>query len=77
MEDLEKIKQEIKEIIYGCAKKGGMCDDFVDGQIIGLRTGEGLEFDMATLGIAEWYCDKIAHSRTLKTKPSHTMAETS
>lgn len=57
-EEIEKIKSEIKEIIYGCAKKGGMCDDFQDGQVIGLRTGEGLEFDMVTLGIAEWYCDK-------------------
>lgn len=58
-QDKEKIKHEIKEIIFGCAKKGGMCDDFVDGQIIGLRTGEGLEFDAVTLGITEWYCDKM------------------
>ena len=54
----KEIINEIKEIIYGCAKRGGMCDDIQDGQIIGLRTGEGLEFDMVTLGIAEWYCDK-------------------
>jgi len=55
----EKLQHEIKEIIYGCAKKSGMCDNFVDGQILGLRTGEGLEFDMVTLGLAQWYCDKV------------------
>lgn len=58
-ENVENIKHEIKEIIYGCAKKGGMCDDVIDGQIIGLRTGEGLEFDMVTLEIAKWYTDKV------------------
>ena len=34
----EQIKNEIKEIIYGCAKKGGMCEDLEDGQIIGFWT---------------------------------------
>lgn len=59
MEKLETLKEEIKEIIYACAKKGGMCDEIEDGQIIGLRTGKGLEFDMVTLEIAQWYCDKM------------------
>ena len=56
--DKDQIKHEIKQIIYGCAKKGGVCENLSDGQILGFRTGEGLEFDMVTLVIAEWYCDK-------------------
>ena len=56
--NLEEIKDEIKKIIYGNAKKGFMCDDLADGQILGFRTGEGLEFDALTIGLAEWYCDK-------------------
>ena len=64
----EEIKEEIKEIIYGCAKKGGMCDDFSDGQIIGLRTGKDLELDMVANGIAQWYLDKkeASHQEELK-----------
>lgn len=59
MKQTEQLKHEIKEIIYGCAKKGGICEDIEDGQIIGLRTGEGLEFDMVTQGIAQWHIDKV------------------
>jgi hypothetical protein len=57
--DTDHIKDEVKKILYSHAKKGKMCDDISHGQILEMRTGTGLEFDRATLGIAQWYCDNL------------------
>lgn len=53
------MEEEIKNIIYKYTKKAGMCDDVIDGQIIGLRTGEGLEFDTVAVEISKWHKSAI------------------
>ena len=53
------ISEEIKEIIFNCAKKGGMCNDLIDGQIIGLRTGQGLEFDILAQELENWHRNRL------------------
>lgn len=52
------MKEKIKEIIYGISQKGGMCEEIEDGQIIGLKTGKGLELDQVAEAIANL---KICH----------------
>lgn len=51
--------RDIKEIIYRNAKKGGLCEDLEDGQIIGLRTGKGLELDILSENIENYLQTKI------------------
>lgn len=50
----ESHQHEIKEIIYLACKKGHMCDDIEDGQILGLRSGKGLELDIVAQGIEKY-----------------------
>ena len=38
--------EEIKETIFRHSRQGMMCDDVNDGQILGIRTGKGLELDV-------------------------------
>lgn len=44
-------KEKIKQIIYYYSQKGGMCDDFTEGQIIGIKTG--VELDIISEKILE------------------------
>ena len=53
----EKRLEEIKQIIYGNARKGAVTDDL--NQIIGFRTGEGLEFENLAKGLTEYVEDEI------------------
>lgn len=50
-------EEEIKAIIYQNSKVGFMCDDLEDGQIIGLRTGKGLELDNVAKCLLEYLKD--------------------
>lgn len=69
MEEIEKIATErkikeimldqIKQIIFGVSKKGGMCESIEDGQIIGLRTGKDLEFDLVAEGLYQYFSDLL------------------
>ncbi len=52
------MEEEIKEIIYGCSNKGGLCENLEDGQIIGLRTGKGLELDILAENLCKYFKDK-------------------
>lgn len=45
------MENKIKETIYSYAKKGGMCDEIEDGQIIGLKTGKGQELEQVAMAI--------------------------
>lgn len=40
------MKEQIKETIYKYSRQGMMCEDVNDGQILGIRTGKGLELDV-------------------------------
>lgn len=40
------VLEQIKEIIFRHSRQGMMCDDINDGQILGIRTGKGLELDV-------------------------------
>jgi len=51
------MKEDIKQIIYQNSHGGFMCDDFEDGQIIGLRTGDGLELDNVALSLLDYFND--------------------
>ena len=57
MTNTEKRLEEIKQIIYGNARKGAVTDDL--NQIIGFRTGEGLEFENLAKGLTEYVEDEI------------------
>jgi len=54
----DKRLEQVKQIIYGNAKKGAVTDDL--NQIIGFRTGEGLEFENLAKGLAE-YIEYVIH----------------
>lgn len=49
------MEEKIKEIIYAHARKGTMCDEIEEGQIIGLKTGKGQELDMVAIMIKELF----------------------
>lgn len=50
----QQILHEIREIIFQNCRKGTMCDDIEDGQVLGLRTGKGLEFENVSLCLADY-----------------------
>jgi len=62
MNNTEKRLEQIKQIIYGNARKGAVTDDL--NQIIGLRTGEGLEFENLAKGLTEYVEDEIHQAIT-------------
>lgn len=58
------MKEDIKNIIFGNSYRlNKMCDDIKDGQIIGLRTGNGLEFDNLAESISEYIKDLLSSTR--------------
>ena len=60
MTNTEKRLEEIKQIVYGNARKGAVTDDLK--QIIGLRTGEGLEFENLAKGLTGYVEDEITQA---------------
>ena len=69
----EKRLEEIKQIIYGNARKGAVTDDL--NQIIGPRTGEGLEFENLAKGLAEYVEDEIRGVKQGVTSTEKILAE--
>ena len=55
----ENWEDELKQIIYQNCKIGLMCEELEDGQIIGLRTGQGLELDLLAKCLEDFIREKI------------------
>lgn len=53
------LREDIKQMIYENAYTGAMADEIEDGQLIGLKTGNGLELDKAVDAILHTLKERI------------------
>lgn len=69
MANHKDLQRDIALIVYSNAHFGYISDDFInDGQVLGMRTGPGLEFQKVVEEVVEYIEEKYGVEEALQSK---------